>query len=79
MGKASENVFKVERINEARLQRCLESWRYSTFQLSEIHSRGRDTAMPCPYGEIDSTYKPAICCKSRNADFEVYQATIDLP
>jgi len=23
---------------------------YSTFQVSEVHNRGRDTAVPCPYG-----------------------------
>ena len=23
---------------------------YSTFQVSEVHNRGRDTALPCPYG-----------------------------
>ena len=24
--------------------------KYSTFQVSEVHNRGRDTAVPCPYG-----------------------------
>ena len=23
---------------------------YSTFQVSEVHNRGRDTSLPCPYG-----------------------------
>jgi hypothetical protein len=23
---------------------------YSTFRVSEVHNRGRDTAVPCPYG-----------------------------
>ncbi|MEG4847651.1 hypothetical protein QUB05_24765, partial [Microcoleus sp. F10-C6] len=26
------------------------SHKYSTFQVSEVHNRGRDTAVPCPYG-----------------------------
>ncbi|MEG4499858.1 hypothetical protein QUB05_22200 [Microcoleus sp. F10-C6] len=25
---------------------------YSTFQVSEVHSRGRDRALPCPYGQL---------------------------
>ena len=30
------------------MKQCLTT--YSTFQVSEVHNRGRDTAVPCPYG-----------------------------
>ena len=33
-----------------RISRESNSQRYSTFQVSEVHNRGRDTAVPCPYG-----------------------------
>ena len=40
---------------------------YSTFQVCEIHSSCRDTALPCPYGILNVLHKPAICCiKDRN-------------
>ena len=35
---------------------------YSTFQVCEIHSFCRDTAVPCPYGILNVLHKPGICC-----------------
>ena len=32
------------------LDRSAQKSKYSTFQVSEVHNRGRDTAVPCPYG-----------------------------
>gem|GEM_PF-6402114 len=38
----------------------------------------RDTAVPCPYGDIHSTYKPAICCKVVKDEHLISEHAIDL-
>jgi len=43
-------------------------WIYSTFQVSEVHNRGRDTAVPCPYGN-----RRAIGVYFINVESAVYQ------
>ena len=49
-GRGGKPKWKEEDIEF--LTECLkkEPRTYSTFQVSEVHNRGRDTAVPCPYG-----------------------------
>ncbi|NJS10150.1 MAG: hypothetical protein HC789_07060 [Microcoleus sp. CSU_2_2] len=42
--------------NKVRLRgRKIESLNYSFFQVCEVHKKGKDTAVPCPYGVVECT------------------------
>ena len=56
-GQVVRNYFFLRRRITARRNGI-----YSRFQVCEIHSSCRDTAVPCPYGILNVRPKPGICC-----------------